>query len=27
MDFKDGRIHHMTKIWNAGIALEQLGWS
>jgi steroid delta-isomerase-like uncharacterized protein len=27
MDFEDGRIHHMTKIWNAGIALEQLGWS
>jgi len=23
----DGRIRHMTKVWNAGWALEQLGWS
>ena len=27
MDFEDGRIRHMTKIWNAGIALKQLGWA
>ena len=26
MDFENGRIRHMTKIWNAGIALRQLGW-
>ena len=27
MDFDDGRISHMTKIWNAGWALRQLGWA
>jgi steroid delta-isomerase-like uncharacterized protein len=27
MEFDDGRISHMTKIWNAGWALRQLGWS
>ena len=27
MDFEGGRICHMTKIWNAGIALKQLGWA
>ena len=27
MDFEGGRIRHMTKIWNAGIALKQLGWA
>jgi predicted ester cyclase len=27
MDFEGDRIHHMTKIWNAGITLRQLGWA
>jgi predicted ester cyclase len=27
MDFEDGRIRHLTKIWNAGFALKQLGWA
>jgi ketosteroid isomerase-like protein len=27
MQFADGRIAHMTKIWNAGLALKQLGWA
>ena len=27
MDFENGRIRHLTKIWNAGIALKQLGWA
>ena len=27
MDFEGDRIRHMTKIWNAGIALQQLGWA
>lgn len=27
MDFSDGRIRHMTKIWNDGVSLAQLGWS
>lgn len=27
MDFDGDRIRHMTKIWNSGHALEQLGWS
>ena len=27
MDFEDGRIRHMTKIWNDGVALKQLGWA
>jgi ketosteroid isomerase-like protein len=27
MQFKDGRISHMTKIWNAGLALKELGWA
>ena len=26
MDFDGDRIRHMTKIWNDGISLEQLGW-
>jgi len=26
MDFEDGRIRHMTKIWNDVISLQQLGW-
>jgi predicted ester cyclase len=27
MDFEGDRIHHMTKIWNAGFTLQQLGWA
>jgi steroid delta-isomerase-like uncharacterized protein len=27
MDFVDGKIAHMTKIWNAGMALRDLGWA
>ena len=27
MEFDGGRIRHMTKIWNAGWALKQLGWT
>jgi predicted ester cyclase len=27
MDFQSDRIHHMTKIWHAGITLRQLGWA
>lgn len=27
MDFDDGRIRHMTKVWNDGISLQQLGWA
>jgi steroid delta-isomerase-like uncharacterized protein len=26
MDFADGRISHLTKIWNAGLAMKDLGW-
>lgn len=26
MEFDGDRIRHMTKIWNDGFALEQLGW-
>ncbi len=26
MDFDGDRIRHMTKIWNDGISLTQLGW-
>lgn len=26
MDFDDGRIRHMTKIWNDAISMRQLGW-
>ena len=26
MQFSDGRISHMTKIWNDGFALKQVGW-
>jgi ketosteroid isomerase-like protein len=26
MQFEDGRIVHMTKIWNSGMALKELGW-
>jgi predicted ester cyclase len=27
MAFDDDRIRHMTKIWNDGISLKQLGWA
>jgi len=27
MNFEDGKIRHMTKIWNAGIAMRDLGWA
>ena len=27
MDFENGKIRHMTKIWNAGWAMRDLGWS
>jgi len=27
MRFEDGKISHMTKIWNAGLALKELGWA
>ena len=27
MDFTDGKISHMTKIWNDNISLQQLGWA
>jgi predicted ester cyclase len=27
MDFDGDRIRHMTKIWNDGISLQQLGWA
>lgn len=26
MQFQDGKIAHVIKIWNAGLALKQLGW-
>ena len=27
MQFQGDKIAHMTKIWNAGLALQDLGWS
>ena len=27
MQFKDEKICHMTKIWNSGMALKELGWA
>jgi predicted ester cyclase len=27
MEFADGKIRHMTKIWNDGFSLKQLGWA
>jgi predicted ester cyclase len=27
MDFDGDHIRHMTKIWNAGFALRELGWA
>jgi hypothetical protein len=26
MEFENGKISHMTKIWNAGWAMRDLGW-
>jgi predicted ester cyclase len=27
MEFEGDKIAHMTKIWNAGLALKDLGWA
>jgi len=27
MEFDGEKIRHMTKIWNAGLAMNQLGWT
>jgi predicted ester cyclase len=27
MEFENGKIKHMTKIWNAGWAMKELGWA
>ena len=27
MEFKGDKIAHMTKIWNAGLSLRELGWA
>ena len=27
MQFNDGKISHMTKIWHSGMALKELGWA
>ncbi len=27
MEFKDDKIVHMTKIWNAELAMKQIGWA
>jgi predicted ester cyclase len=27
MQFEGDKITHMTKIWNAGMALKELGWA
>jgi predicted ester cyclase len=27
MEFEGDRIDHMTKIWNSGITMKQLGWA
>lgn len=27
MQFEGGKIAHMTKIWNAGLAMKDLGWA
>jgi ketosteroid isomerase-like protein len=26
MEFAGGKIRHLTKIWNSGVALRALGW-
>jgi hypothetical protein len=27
MEFEDGKISHMTKVWNAAWAMRELGWT
>ena len=27
MEFRDGKVSHMTKIWNAPWAMKELGWA
>lgn len=27
MQFRDDKIRHITKIWNAGLAMKELGWA
>jgi len=27
MQFEGDKISHMTKIWHAGLAMKELGWS
>lgn len=27
MEFEDGKIRHVTKIWNSGWAMKELGWA
>ena len=27
MEFDDGKIRQMTKIWNSGMALREVGWA
>ncbi len=27
MQFQDGKIVHMTKVWHSGLALKELGWA
>ena len=27
MKFRDGKVAEMTKIWNDGISMQQLGWA
>ena len=27
MDFADGKISNLTKVWNAGLAMKDLGWA
>jgi predicted ester cyclase len=27
MEFENGKIRHLTKIWNAGFAMKELGWA
>ena len=27
MEFEGDKIRHMTKIWNSGVALKQIGWA
>jgi len=27
MEFDGGKIRHMTKIWNSGFAMKELGWA